>query len=281
MRRSLLFIPANTPGMLQSANIFATDSVIFDLEDAVSVDQKDAARSLLKNFLNTFTLEKEVIVRINSIDTKYFIEDIKEIVSDKIDAVMLPKANVDSILKLVEFLKTEELVKKMTKKILIIPIIEEALSVLQVEEIVKLDRVNGLLLGAEDLTNNLEIERTKQGDEILYPRYKIAYACKAYNIDAIDTPFTDVNDMDGLKADCLKAKAIGLTAKAAIHPNQIEIINESFSPTKQQIDYAKKVILAASNTTEGVFSLDGKMVDKPIIERSKKILEKARKYDLL
>jgi len=280
MRRSLLFIPANKPGMLQSANIYPCDSVIFDLEDAVSVDQKDSARILLKNFLNAFPLNKEVVIRINALDTNFFMDDLDYLVSDKIDAIMLPKANVEYIIRLNEILNIFEKTKNLTKKIKIIPIIEEACAVLQVEEIVKLERVDGLLLGAEDLTRDLEIERTKTGDEILYPRFKIAYACKAYAIDAIDTPFTDVNDFEGLRKDVYNAKKIGFTSKAVIHPNQIEIINECFSPTKDQIEYANKVLLAAQDHS-GVFSLDGKMIDKPIIERCKKILEKARKYDLL
>ncbi len=194
---------------------------------------------------------------------------------------MLPKASVKTIKQLIEILKVKEQVNKVDKPIKIIPIIEEASAVLEIEEIVKQERITGLLLGAEDLTKDMEIERTKSGEEIFYPRSKIAYAAKAFNLDAIDTPFTDVFDNEGLKKDCLKAKSLGLNAKAAIHPNQIEIINNSFSPTKDQITYAKKVMLAAESNTSGVFSLDGKMVDKPIIERSKKILEKARKYDLL
>lgn len=281
MRRSLLFIPANNPGMLQSANVYPADGIIFDLEDAVSVDQKDSARNLLKNFLKEFTLTKEVIVRINALDTPFFNADLDAVVSNKLDTIMLPKASVKTIKQLIEILKVKEQVNKVDKSIKIIPIIEEASAVLEIEEIVKQERITALLLGAEDLTKDMEIERTKSGEEIFYPRSKIAYAAKAFNLDAIDTPFTDVFDNEGLKKDCLKAKSLGLNAKAAIHPNQIEIINNSFSPTKDQITYAKKVMLAAESNTSGVFSLDGKMVDKPIIERSKKILEKARKYDLL
>jgi citrate lyase subunit beta/citryl-CoA lyase len=143
-----------------------------------------------------------------------------------------------------------------------------------------MNRVNGILLGAEDLSSDMQFERTFVGDEILYPRAKIAYACAAYGIDAIDTPFVDVHNLDGLLKDSLRAKNLGMNAKSAIHPNQISIINKTFSPTQKQIENALKIELAAKSN-KGVFSLDGKMVDKPIIERSKKILEKARKYDLL
>ena len=280
MRRSLLFIPANNPGMLQNSNVFKADCVIFDLEDAVSVDQKDSARILLKNFLNTFKLDLEVIIRINDLDTPYFMDDLETILSSKVHTIMLPKANVGHLKKLDEILRTFEKSKKLNKKIAVIPIIELAASVMEVDKIVHCPRVNGVLLGAEDLSSDMEFERTLIGDEILYPRAKIAYACKAASIDAIDTPFTDVHNIDGFLADCLRAKNLGMNAKSAIHPNQISIINKTFSPTKRQIEVALKIELAAKSN-KGVFSLDGKMVDKPIIERSKKILEKARKYDLL
>lgn len=280
MRRSLLFIPANNPGMLQNANVFKADSVIFDLEDAVGVTQKDSARILLKNFLATFCLDLEVIIRINDLDTPYYMDDLNTVLSDNVDTIMLPKANVKQLRRLAEILSTLEKAKNLKKKIKIIPIIELATSVLEVDEIVKCERVDGVLLGAEDLSSDMEFERTLTGDEIFYPRAKIAYACKAHLIDAIDTPFTDVHNLDGLLKDSLRAKNLGMNAKSAIHPNQVSLINKTFSPTQKQIETALKIELAAKSN-KGVFSLDGKMVDKPIIERSKKVLEKARKYDLL
>lgn len=280
MRRSLLFIPANNPGMLTNANVFNADGVIFDLEDAVSVSEKDSARILLKNYLNTFSHELEVIVRINGLDTEFYMEDLKAIVSDNMDTIMLPKARVSDIKLLNSILETIEKSLNMKKKIGIIPIIELAISVLEVEEIVKLPRVNGVLLGAEDLSSDMEFVRTELGNEIMYPRAKIAFAAKAYSIDAIDTPFTAVHNLDGLLEDTKRAKALGMNAKAAIHPNQVSIINKEFSPTHKQIEEALKIEISSKNN-KGVFSLDGKMVDKPIIERSKKILEKARKYGML
>lgn len=280
MRRSLLFIPANNPGMLQNSNVFKADSVIFDLEDAVSINQKDSARILLKNFLDSFALDVEVVIRINDLDTPYFLDDLDTILSDKVDTIMLPKASKIHLKRLDEILSNFEKAKKIKKKIKIIPIIELASSVLEVDQIASLPRIDGVLLGAEDLSSDMEFERTLVGDEILYPRAKIAYACKAYGIDAIDTPFTDVHNLDGLIKDCLRAKNLGMNAKSAIHPNQISTINQTFQPTAKQIENALKIEIAAKNN-KGVFSLDGKMIDKPIIERSKKILEKARKYDLL
>lgn len=282
MRRSCLFIPSSNPGMLQSADVYNFDSVIFDLEDAVILSEKESARELLKNFLSVVDLKsKEVMVRINGLDNDFAIADLEGIVSDEIDTIMLPKARVSDIVYLDKLLTQIEKTKKMKKIINIVPIIELAISLLEVEKIAEHKRVDGILLGAEDLTSDMEVARTEEGGEITYPRARIAMACKAYKIDAIDTPYTNVNNLSGLKEDALKAKGVGFNAKACIHPNQIEIINAVFSPTKQEILRAEKIVAVYQKEKKGAFSLDGKMIDKPIIERSMKILAKAKKFDLL
>ena len=285
MRRSLLFMPANSPSMLQNSSVFDCDSVIYDLEDAVSVQNKDSARILLDSFLNNNavmdTCDMEVVVRINGMDTDYYMDDLMAIVSDKIDAIMLPKARTSDLIKLDEILTKLEKERKMTKKIVVLPIIELAISLIEVDEIAACPRVNGILLGAEDFTSDMEVERTKVGNEIFYARCKVATACHAYGIDAIDTPFTDVNDNEGLIKDTNFAKSIGMTSKAAIHPNQIEAINSIFVPSKKMIDWAVRVDYASKQNTSGVFSLDGKMVDKPVMDRARKILAKASRYGLL
>ena len=286
MRRSLLFVPGNNPAMLQNSDVFEADSVIYDLEDAVSVTEKDSARILVSQFLrsakNDFPME--IVVRINGLDTEYYLDDLNMIVSDKIDTIMLPKARVDTLIELDKVLTKIEESKGLNKKIGVIPIIELAISVLEVDEIAKLPRVNGILLGAEDLSSDLEVARTKSGAEILYPRMRVAMACAAYKIDSIDTPFTDTNDECGLKDDCNLVAGLGFTSKAAIHPNQVPFINNIFVPSAKNINWALRVE-AATKAAEakglGVFSLDGKMVDKPVIERARKILHKARSYGLI
>ncbi|MDD3171776.1 MAG: CoA ester lyase [Bacilli bacterium] len=282
MRRSCLFIPASNPGMLQTADVYGFDSVIFDLEDAVILNEKDSARHLLKNYLLVSKLEsKEVMVRINGLDSELGYLDLNEIVSDKIDTIMLPKARLDDLKILNDILSDLEIKNKLTKKIKIVPIIELAISVLEVEEIASMRRVSGILLGAEDLTSDMEVTRSEEGTEILYPRSRIAMACRAMKIEAIDTPYTNVNNLEGLKADSLKAKALGFSAKACIHPNQIETVNEVFSPSPLEITKAQRIVEVYQREKKGAFSLDGKMVDKPIIERSLKVLEKAKKFGLL
>ena len=167
MRRSLLFIPSNNPGMLQNADVFGSDSVIFDLEDAVNVTEKDNARNLLYYYLQEHSnLNMEVVVRINGLDTDYYKDDLEMIVSDNIDSIMLPKARVKELKELDSLLTELEERKKLTKRIKVLPIIELAISVLEVDEIASLPRIDGILLGAEDLSSDLEVERTKEGKEI-------------------------------------------------------------------------------------------------------------------
>jgi len=287
MRRSMLFIPGNNPSMIQNAPILGADSIILDLEDAVSIDEKDSARFLVRNALLELDFNGcEKVVRINSINTELGYEDIDVIAKVKPDALLVPKATEDAIKEIDELISTiegEEGFKLGSIKL--IPLIETAFGVEDVFNIVKSSkRVAAVLLGAEDLTADMEIKRTKEGEEIFYARSRIVSACKALKVDAIDTPFTDINDFEGLKRDCQRAKLIGMTGKAAVNPRQIDTINEVFSPSMEDIEWAKRVIAAydeAQREGKGVFSLDGKMVDAPVLARAKNVLEKAKAIGLI
>lgn len=285
MRRSLLFIPSNHPGMLQNADIFDADGVIFDLEDSVLIEEKDAARHLLLEYLKVFqSTSHEVIVRINGIESPYFGEDLNMILSQQVDTIMFPKATVSHLEKLIQFLDKHYKKQHNTKKIGIIPIIESAQSVIEINQIAKLPYINGLLLGGEDLATDLGVERTEESMELFYARSRVIYAAKANRLDAIDTPYTDTTNLDGLTKDASTAKMFGMNAKACIHPNQIETVNTVFSPSQKEILYAKKVMALydiAQKEKKGAFSVDGKMIDQPIIERCKRILEHAKQWGLL
>lgn len=268
MRRSLLFIPANTPNMMDNAFIFKADSIIFDLEDAVI--NKSEAKNLLKAYLNNLNeVNTEIIVRINDYDIKDL-----SFLPKNVDTIMLPKATIKSTNELSEYIIKNKLNYN------IIPIIEQATSLIEVNEIAKNKLVNGLLLGAEDLTTDLGVPRTKEGLEIFYARSIIVIAAKANKIDAIDTPYTNINDLEGLNEDALFAKGLGFTAKACIHPNQVDVVNNAFMPTNNELHFAKRVIEAAKNN-KGAFRLDDKMIDKPIVDRAKNLIDKAKKWGIL
>ena len=282
LRRTMLFMPGNNPGMLQNAGILGADSIILDLEDAVSLTEKDSARILTREAIkNIDYINVEIVVRVNPFDTEFAKEDIDVIARVKPDALMIPKATEEELAAIDKILTTIEAEEGFEKgSIKLLPIIETAYGVENVYNIIKSsDRIVGVLLGGEDLTSDLGIKRTKEGEEIFYARNRVAIACKAMKVDSIDTPFTDTNDFEGLEKDTKKAKSLGLTGKAAINPRQIDTIHDVYAPSVEEIKYAKRVLEAmeeAESEGKGVFSLDGKMIDAPVINRAKNTVELAK-----
>lgn len=282
MRRSMLFLPANNPNMIGNGGLLGADSIIFDLEDAVSPDQKDAARELLKHALQYLDFGKcEIIVRINGLDTPYWQDDLQEIIPFRPDVIMLPKVSgPEDIQTLANTLTAlEQDSHRQVGSTRILALLETALGVENAFAIARSSpRMIGLFLGAEDLTADLRCRRTKEGGEILYARGRIISAARAAGIDAYDTPFTDVSDLEGLAADAAFAKGLGFSGKACISPGHITIVNQTFSPTQQEIAYASDVIAAieeAKRLGKGAISLRGKMIDAPIVQRARLILEAA------
>lgn len=272
MYKSMLFMPGNNPGMLFSSSILGADAVIIDLEDAVSASEKDAARILVREYLENFdNSATDILVRVNPTDTPYFEDDIKMLLDIKIDSIMLPKASVESVKKLDEILTKHNSDRKIFALIETAMGVEDSLNILSAS-----DRIIGVLLGAEDLTLDLGAERTKESEEIRYSRQKIVAVSKALEIQAIDTPFTDTDDIEGLKKDAEFAKAMGMTGKAAISPRHVFAINQVFSPTDAEVEHAVRVCEGAIDAKEkglGAWSLDGKMVDAPIIKRAVNLLK--------
>ena len=281
MRRSMLFLPGNNPNMLINGSCLGADAVIFDLEDAVSPQEKDAARILVRNTMRYMNFNGcEVIVRINSIDTDYWMEDIDVIIPEKPSLILLPKTCMPE-----DVLKVDEYMSQVEKKygiesgaVGIMPLIETALGVENSYRIASCSgRVKSLFLGAEDLTADLQCKRTREGKEIEYARTRLVVAARAAGVDVYDTPFTDVNDDEGI-AEARIAKNLGFTGKAAISPRHIDVINEMFSPTSAEIDYAYEVIDAirlAKEMGKGAVSLRGKMIDAPIVARAERTISMA------
>lgn len=286
-RRTMLFIPGNNPNMLQNAGILGADSVILDLEDAVSITEKDAARILVKSAIENLDFYgTEIVVRINPLSSAFGIDDIEEMAIVQPHALMIAKATEEDVETACQMLtQIEEREGFEPKSIKLFPLIETAYGLENVYSIIKSsDRVIGVLLGAEDLTADLGIKRTAEGKEIFYARCKIASICKACGIDAIDTPFADMNNCEGFIEDIKTAKSLGMTGKAAINPRQIDTIHEIFAPSEDEIRYAQAVIEAmeaAKKQGKGVFSLNGKMVDAPIIMRAQNVVKKAKLAGLL
>ena len=287
MRRSMLFLPGNNPNMLINGNCLGADAVIFDLEDAVSPDQKDAARILVRNTMRYMDFRGcETIVRINSVDTAYWQKDIDMILPYKPALLLLPKAGTPADVLAVDayMRETEHKLGMAENTVGLMPLIETALGVENAFAIASCSkRVQALFLGAEDLTADLQCKRTKASREIEYARTRLVVAARAAGVQVYDTPFTDVNDDEGIVEDAKLAKALGFSGKASISPRHVEVINSVFSPTEKEVDYAYEVmeaIATAKAQGKGAIALHGKMIDAPIVARAQQTIAMAEELGM-
>ena len=283
----MLFLPGNTPNIIVNGDALGADALIFDLEDAVALAEKDAARILVRNAIGYMRFRNcETIARINSIDTPDWRWDLEEIMEARPDVIMLPKASCAGDVK-----RTDEAIAELEEwhghaagGVKIMPLIETALGVENAFEIARAsERVVGIFLGGEDLTADLHCKRTKVGTEILYARTRLVCAARAAGVEVYDTPFTDVNDDEGIYTDARFAKGLGFTGKAAISPRHVQAINEVFSPSMEEIDYAYQVVEAirdAEARGKGAVSLRGKMIDAPIVARARQTIAAAEALGL-
>lgn len=287
LRRTMLFIPGNNPGMIQNAGILGADAIILDLEDAVSLTEKDSARLLVGKALKAVDFgTSETVVRINPLTTAYGHRDLEAMALAQPDALLIPKADANQIKEASDILDTlERKAGHPAGAIKLIPLIESAYGIETIHEIIQASSRNAaILFGGEDYTADMGVRRTFEGEEIQYARNRVAIACKALGVDAIDTPFTDVDNFEGLRTDALKARDLGFTGKAAINPRQVESIHQAFAPEASEIDYALRVLEAmemAEREGKGVFSLDGKMVDAPILNRAQQTVALAKMLGLV
>ena len=283
----MLFVPGNTPNLLVNAPYLGADAVIFDLEDAVAPAEKDSARILVRNTLRTLDLRgSETIVRINALDTDFWRRDVEEMAAQRPSLLMLPKSGrAEDVRELDEYLSQVEARLGLERGAVgLMPLIETALGVENAFAIAGASpRVKALFLGAEDLTADLRCQRTREGREIEYARTRLVTAARAAGVDVYDTPFTDVNDDEGIRRDAETARALGFTGKASISPRHVQVINEVFSPSQAEVDYAWEVmdaIRAAKEQGRGAIALRGKMIDAPIVARARQTLDMAREIGM-
>ena len=287
MRRSMLFLPGNNPNMLINGNCLGSDAIIFDLEDAVAPAEKDAARILVRNTMRYMDFRGcEIIVRINSIDTPFWRADLDAIMPWKPSLILLPKTGSasDALEADAYMTELEEKLGLEKNTVGLMPLIETAMGVENAFSIASsTKRVKALFLGAEDLTADLQCKRTKEGREIEYARTRLVVAARAAGVDVYDTPFTDVNDDEGIWTDANLAKALGFNGKASISPRHVEVINSVFSPTEREIEYAYEVMDAietAKRQGKGAIALHGKMIDAPIVARAQRTIDMANALGL-
>jgi len=273
--RSMLYVPGIRQDRFAKAMSAGADAVIFDLEDSVEAGQKEKARSLIAEFLATPSTGPLRLVRFNGIHTSEGEADLEFFSGQSgFDGVLLPKVETVGLVELVARVFARHAPGGAVPPLLLM--IETPAAILRAGDIATADApVAALLFGAEDFTASLGVERTTDGEELLYARGQIALAAAAVRADAIDAVFTDLNDIDGLRRDCRRARGLGFRGKMAIHPKQIEIINETFTPAPAEVERARRVVEAfetARAAGQGVTTLEGKMVELPVVERARRVL---------
>jgi citrate lyase subunit beta/citryl-CoA lyase len=282
LRRTMLFIPGNDPGMLRDCGIYGADSIMLDLEDSVSLTEKDAARFLVRSALQTMDYgETEVLVRINALEDGG-LEDLRAVVPLGKALIRLPKTETAE-----DVLQCEREISRLEAQHGLAPCstgmmaaIESAKGILNAYEIaVSSPRLVGIALGAEDYVTDLKTTRSLEGTELFFGRSMVLHAARAAGIAAIDCVYSNVDDEDGLVRQAELIHTLGFDGKSVIHPRQIEPIHRVFTPTQKDINKAVAVIRALQEARQkgsGVISLNGKMVDRPIVLRAVHQLEQAK-----
>lgn len=282
LRRTMLFCPASNPKHLFTAMIYKPDCLLFDLEDAVAYDDKIAARDLMAEALKVIDYEKcEVFVRINSLNSEFGEDDVRELVPAGLRRMRLPmcesKADVERLHKLLDEVEEKHGIEKGSVKIQCA--IETPIGVHNSLEIaLASDRVVSISFGAEDFTRTLGTNRTREGKELFLARSTIVMNAKIAGVDSIDTVFADVGDIEGFMNEVREAHNLGFSGKSCIHPSQINLVHSVFTPSMDEVKSSIKIIEAADKadiSKGGVILVDGKMVDIPVIEKAKRILDLA------
>lgn len=280
--RTMLFVPGNNPKKIVGAEVYGADCIIYDLEDSVSVFEKDSARILVKYALRYNRPECRIGIRINQSDTPYYKEDVECMVPLKPDFLRLPKAEcAEDIINLDRLItKTEKEFDIPEGSVKIVASIENALGVMNSYKIASASkRMLAIGLGAEDFRTDMGMQRSESAEEILFARNLIALHAHAANIKAMDYVYSNFKNEEGFRADTLLGKKLGYTGKSVVHPSQVSIVHEIYTPSEEEIDNAKAIFAAyeeALKCGSGVTSLNGKMIDKPMVTRAMAVLSSAK-----
>ncbi|MFZ2085888.1 MAG: aldolase/citrate lyase family protein [Candidatus Sulfotelmatobacter sp.] len=285
MRRSRLYVPGSEPKYFINAALHGADAIILDLEDSVHPSEKDAARLLVRNALRAVDfLQCERMVRINQLPLG--LEDLEEIVPESPDLILIPKVEtpgqvIDASQKIAEIKANYGI----TRPIWLMPILESALGIEKTYEIATASgEIVALTIGLEDYTADLGVVKTATGAESLFARQRMVNAAHAAGVQAIDSVFGDVGDMDALRAWALTSRAMGFEGMGCVHPLQIPVIHEAFAPTPAEIEKARKIVAAYNEAQQkglGVVSLGSKMIDPPVVQRALKLMARAQAMGLV
>ena len=283
LKRTSLYAPGTNPSFMATVPFFNEDCIVYDLEDAVAISEKDAARFMVYNTVRYHRpKDKYVLIRVNGLDSEFLDDDLECAVRARPDAIRIPKVEYAREIQEISrrMAEIEEKVGLEVGKMELICNIESYMGVLNAQEIAKADpRVVALTVSAEDLTASMKAQRTKKGLEVFYARNAVLLACRAAGIDAIDVVFSDINDEEGLREDTALARNLGFDGKTVVHPRQIDVVNGYFTPSKKEINYALRVLDAVEQgkrESKGAVTLDGGMIDKPMELRALTTLAQAK-----
>ena len=287
LRRTMMFVPGNNPGMMADAHIYGPDSIMLDLEDSVTLAEKDAARLLVYHALQSVDYgQTEMVVRINPLSTPFGRKDIEAVVRAGVDVIRMPKTETADEVREVEA-EIERVEERLgcLGRTQIMAAIESALGVVNAYDIATASkRMMGIALGAEDYCANLKTQRSQTGDELRLARETIVVAARAAGIDALDTVYSNLNDMEAFRAEVEYIKTLGFDGKSIINPRQIEVVNEVFAPKEKDIQKARTILAAireAEARGSGVVAVNGKMVDRPVVIRAQRTIELAKASGLI
>ncbi len=285
LRRSRLYLPGSEPKYFINAGLHGPDAIILDLEDSVHPSEKDSARILVRNALRAVDFgAAERMVRINQLPLG--LADLEEVIPETPDLVLIPK--VESAAQVVEIdHRIGEILQRcgLQRTIWLMPILESAWGIENASAIATASERNvALTIGIEDYTADLGVVKTPEGDETFYARTRLVNAAKAAGLQAIDSVFADVADMDGLRRWGERSRALGFEGMGCLHPLQIPVIHVAFAPSQKEIERALKIVAAYEDAQArglGVVSLGSKMIDPPVVNRALKLVQRARQMGLI
>jgi len=277
--RTMLSVPANRQKMIEKARDLPADAIVLDLEDSVPVAEKANARAMARDAIAGRVLGgQRVFVRINSLASGLLEQDLEAVVIPGLAGINLPKPgsadDMREVVAIIDRLETERDIDK--GHVRLTPWVETARGLLSAFEIASASpRIVGIIFGAEDFTLDTGMQRTETGDELLYPRIMVIIAARAAEVIAIDTPYNDFRDEEGLIRETTLARQLGFQGKYVIHPSQIQPVNQAFRPSPEEVEEARKVVEAFDEAEAQGFastSVDGKMIDTPIASRARRLL---------
>lgn len=284
--RSAMFVPGYTRKFLDKAVGFPADALLLDLEDSVPVPYKEDARIFVREYLDQNKFPQQTFIRVNDIDSGLLTKDLKAVLHENTDGFMFTKVRDESDIIYFDKLLTqyEHDLGFPVGKFKMLPLIEMGSAILRAHQIATASpRMIGLAFGGEDYLTDLDGLHKEHGTSLIVPRSLIVIAARSAHIDVLDTPYLDIRNAEGFRREVEQARELGFSGQLVLHPTQIEVANEVFSPSEEEITEARRIVAAIEESSEkgqGTTLLDGKLVGPPMLKRAHKVLAKAQRIQL-